>query len=66
MQTLENRFALGQIDRAEFDHRKAVLDGADTVPPAPANPAPAQAPQADVQPATASDDAESPDPEDEE
>ena len=35
MQTLEDRFARGEIDREEFEHRKAVLDGADVVPPAP-------------------------------
>lgn len=35
MQTLQDRFARGEIDHAEYDHRKAVLDGADVVPPAP-------------------------------
>ncbi len=35
MRTLEDRFAKGEIDREEFEHRKAVLDGADVVPPAP-------------------------------
>ncbi len=33
---LDERFARGDIDRAEYEHRKAVLDGADVVPPAPA------------------------------
>lgn len=45
MHTLQHRFASGQIDRAEFEHRSAVLKGADTIPPAPARPAP---PAADV------------------
>ena len=65
MQTLENRFARGEIDRAEFDHRKAVLDGSDDVPPAPAKSAPAQADPADVQGPTASD-PDRPDPDHEE
>ncbi len=38
--TLEHRFAVGEIDRDEFEHRKAVLDGSDNVPPAPARSAP--------------------------
>ena len=38
MQTLQDRFARGEIDRDEFEHRKAVLDGADVVPPAPTRP----------------------------
>lgn len=38
MQTLQDRFARGEIDRDEFEHRKAVLDGADVVPPAPSRP----------------------------
>jgi len=42
MRTLQDRFARGEIGQAEFDHRKAVLDGADVIPPAPA-PAPAAA-----------------------
>lgn len=42
MQTLQDRFARGEIDRAEFEHRKAVLDGSDIVPPAPARTAPTQ------------------------
>ena len=37
---LEQRFARGEIDHAEFAHRRAVLDGDDTVPPAPARHAP--------------------------
>ena len=32
MQTLQERFARGEIDRNEFEHRKAVLVGADVVP----------------------------------
>ena len=35
MQTLQERFARGEIDREEFEHRKAVLNGDDVVPPAP-------------------------------
>ncbi|MEM9606485.1 MAG: SHOCT domain-containing protein [Actinomycetota bacterium] len=34
-QVLDERFARGDIDRAEYEHRKAVLDGKDDVPPAP-------------------------------
>ncbi len=37
---LDERFARGDIDRAEYEHRKAVLDGADVIPPAPAPPVP--------------------------
>ena len=33
--TLQDRFARGDIDRAVFEHRQAVLTGADVVPPAP-------------------------------
>ena len=33
---LDERFARGEIDRAEYEHRRAVLEGDDTVPPAPA------------------------------
>lgn len=33
---LDERFARGEIDRSEYEHRKAVLDGADVIPPAPA------------------------------
>ncbi|MEM7093562.1 MAG: SHOCT domain-containing protein [Actinomycetota bacterium] len=40
LRTLEDRFARGDIDRSEFEHRKAVLEGADVIPPAPANPTP--------------------------
>ena len=36
MYTLQDRFARGEIDRAEYDHRKAVLDGDDVIPAAPA------------------------------
>lgn len=35
MQTLQDRFARGEIDREEFQHRKAVLVGAEVIPPAP-------------------------------
>lgn len=45
-QTLEDRFARGEIDQTEYQHRRAVLDGDDVIPPAPARPAPA-APLAD-------------------
>lgn len=37
---LDERFARGDIDRAEYEPRKAVLDGADVIPPAPAPPTP--------------------------
>jgi len=40
MMTLQDRFARGEIDRDEFEHRKAVLDGAEVVPPAPPRPQP--------------------------
>lgn len=40
MRTLQDRFARGEIDQREYDHRKAVLDGADVVPPAPTSAAP--------------------------
>ncbi|MEM9039613.1 MAG: SHOCT domain-containing protein [Actinomycetota bacterium] len=33
---LDERFARGEIDRSEYEHRKAVLDGDDVIPPAPA------------------------------
>ncbi len=42
MQTLQERFARGEIDRAEFEHRKAVLVGADVVPPAPDSSTPSE------------------------
>ena len=32
---LEDRFARGDIDRAEYEHRKAVLNGDEVIPPAP-------------------------------
>ncbi len=54
--TLQDRFARGDIDRAEFEHRQAVLTGADAVPPAPSRPAPptppAPAPNSDAEPDT--------------
>ncbi len=67
MNVLEDRFARGDIDRHEFEHRKAVLSGSDVVPPAPAGgtatatrPAPPQPPGfADAAPAETTD---SPDP----
>lgn len=62
VQTLEHRFARGEIDRAEFDHRKAVLDGSDDIPPAPANPAPAQQPPVDSHEDAAAEPVDSPDP----
>ncbi|MEM7285562.1 MAG: SHOCT domain-containing protein [Actinomycetota bacterium] len=34
MQTLQDRFARGEIDQREFDHRRAVLRGKRDVPPA--------------------------------
>lgn len=37
---LDERFANGEIDRTEYEHRLAVLKGKGDVPPAPANPAP--------------------------
>lgn len=54
MRTLQDRFARGEIDQAEYDHRKAVLDGADAVPPAP----PSSAPVADPMDAEVSNAAE--------
>ena len=33
MQTLEDRCARGEIDQTEYQHRKAVLDGDDVIPP---------------------------------
>lgn len=63
IQTLEHRFARGEIDRAEFDHRRAVLDGADDVPPAPTQPASPQPSAPASEPASLDDD--SPDAEDE-
>lgn len=44
VETLRESFARGDIDRAEFEHRRAVLEGADVVPPAPARTATATAP----------------------
>ena len=32
---LRERFARGEIDRAEFEHRQAVLVGAEVIPPSP-------------------------------
>ncbi len=46
MQTLNDRFARGEIDREEFEHRKAVLEGADVIPPAPPRAGPTSAPSA--------------------
>lgn len=40
LQTLEDRFARGEVDRQEFEHRKAVLVGAEVIPPAPQAAAP--------------------------
>ncbi len=40
MTTLGDRFARGEIDQIEFDHRKAVLKGDKEIPPAPSRPAP--------------------------
>lgn len=53
-QTLEDRFARGEIDQTEYQHRRAVLDGDDVIPPAPARPAPA-APPADRAPTASSE-----------
>ena len=44
--TLDERFARGDIDRAEYEHRRAVLDGNDVIPPAPSRPAPPAPPTA--------------------
>ncbi len=41
---LDERFARGEIDRAEFEHRRAVLDGDEVIPPAPATTAPTPPP----------------------
>lgn len=40
MHTLQDRFARGEIDQNEYEHRKAVLVGADVVPPAHESAAP--------------------------
>ena len=51
VRTLDDRFARGEIDRAEYEHRKAVLNGEDIIPPAPAAAAPpAPAPAAPPSP----------------
>ena len=50
LHTLQDRFARGEIDQAEFDHRAAVLKSKKDVPPAPARPAP-PAPPASASPA---------------
>lgn len=39
-QTLADRFARGEIDQAEFDHRRAVLNKDKNIPPAPSGMAP--------------------------
>lgn len=57
MRTLQDRFARGEIDQREYDHRKAVLDGADVVPPAPATAPPAPPADVDAQPPTGAQDA---------
>lgn len=46
MEALRERFARGDIDRAEFEHRQAVLVGADVIPPPSTSSA---APPADVE-----------------
>jgi len=46
VQTLRDRFARGEIDQREFDHRLAVLKGKKDVPPAPAQSAAAAPPAA--------------------
>ncbi len=35
LESLRERFARGEIDRAEFEHRQAVLVGAEVIPPSP-------------------------------
>lgn len=35
MTTLQDRFARGEIDRSEFEHRRAVLKSDKNIPPAP-------------------------------
>lgn len=47
LDALRERFARGEIDHAEFDHRQAVLVGADVIPPSPTAGAPG-----DVNPGT--------------
>lgn len=64
LQTLQDRFARGEIDRAEFEHRKAVLVGADVIPPAPNRQAPTQPAQPEQSEPTAPN-VEDPDPDDE-
>ena len=58
--TLDERFARGDIDRAEYEHRKAVLEGSDVVPPAPARPAPPVPPAPPASSATATVEAPAP------
>lgn len=63
IQTLEDRFARGEIDRAEFEHRKAVLVGSEQIPPAPERPSPARG--ASVDPAESAGPVDTLEPDDE-
>ena len=59
MKTLQDRFAKGEIDREEFEHRKAVLEGAEVVPAAPyASPAAPPSPKTEVDAGEEPDDVE--------
>lgn len=49
LEALRERFARGEIDQAEFEHRKAVLVGAEVVPP-PTNTASGDTPSPSSQP----------------
>lgn len=54
MHRLQQRFAAGEIDQAEFEHRRGVLRGDKDIPKAPANMAPPhQAQQTPPAPASA-------------
>ncbi len=54
---LDDRFAKGEIDRDEYEHRRAVLAGDDKVPPAPSRSATAIADRPASDEAEATDDA---------
>ena len=53
LSVLQERFARGEIDRDEYDHRKAVLRDDDAVPPAPPR---SSRPASETPPETTSED----------